>query len=109
MWFTDFARPRTQDPDKELQFMQDILPLLEESEAVAAYAWFVTRKPEPGGGEVIIRTVCKLYHRSAGLVAGRPGHLPAGAEQLYPHQARQILRPVLMKQSHKTQKFGKKT
>ena len=60
MWFTEFARPRTKDPDKELQFMQDILPLLEESEAVAAYAWFVTRKPEPGGGEVINRTVCKL-------------------------------------------------
>ena len=75
MWFTDFARPRTQDPDKELQFMQDILPLLEESEAVAAYAWFVTRKPEPGGGEVIIRTVCKMSGRSPGLVAGRPGHL----------------------------------
>ena len=43
IWFTEFAKPTTRDPEKELVYMKAILPLLEESEAVWRYSWFVQR------------------------------------------------------------------
>ena len=43
IWFTEFAKPTTRDPDKELEYMKAILPMLEESEAVWRYSWFVQR------------------------------------------------------------------
>ena len=45
VWFTEFAKPSTRDPEEELNYMKAILPLLEESEAVWRYSWFVTRWP----------------------------------------------------------------
>jgi len=43
VWFTEFAKPSTRDPDKVLQYMEAILPRLEQSEAVWRYSWFVSR------------------------------------------------------------------
>lgn len=43
IWFTEFAKPSTRDPDKELEYMKAILPMLEDSEAVWRYSWFVQR------------------------------------------------------------------
>ena len=45
VWFTEFAKPSTKDPNVELEYMKEILPKLEASDAVWRYSWFVTRWP----------------------------------------------------------------
>jgi len=45
IWLTEFAKSNTRDPAKVLAFMKQMLPLLEKSEAVFRYSWFVTRFP----------------------------------------------------------------
>merc|ERR1712055_912264 len=51
VWFTEFAKPTTRDPDKELQYMKAILPQLEAAESVRKYSWFVTRFLNPSDKE----------------------------------------------------------
>jgi len=51
IWFTEFAKPSTRDPAKELQYMKDILPYLETSEAIWRYSWFVQRWPKDASGD----------------------------------------------------------
>jgi len=43
VWLTEFACSNTRDPDVALQYMKDILPLLEAADSVWKYSWFVSR------------------------------------------------------------------
>merc|ERR1711934_154208 len=43
IWLTEFAMSGTSNADKVLEFMQDILPMLEAHEGVFKYSWFMNR------------------------------------------------------------------
>jgi len=43
VWLTEFAKPTTRDPEVVLEYMKEILPMLEEAESVWKYSWFVSR------------------------------------------------------------------
>merc|ERR1711936_720193 len=43
IWLTEFAMSGTSNADKVLEFMQDILPMLETHEGVYKYSWFMNR------------------------------------------------------------------
>ncbi|XP_045173776.1 uncharacterized protein LOC123535253 isoform X2 [Mercenaria mercenaria] len=47
IWLTEFACPYDVTVDEQLEFMQAALPLLEESDYVYRYAWYVHRKATP--------------------------------------------------------------
>ncbi|XP_060554518.1 uncharacterized protein LOC132715525 [Ruditapes philippinarum] len=46
IWLTEFACPYATDPQEELDYMASVLPLLEESDQVYKYAWYVHRRAE---------------------------------------------------------------
>ena len=46
IWFTEFAKPSTRDWREERSYMEEMLPWLENSEAIWRYSWFVHRWPK---------------------------------------------------------------
>ena len=48
MWFSEFAKPSTKNPDVVMDYMRQILPMLEEAESVWKYSWFVSRYSKDG-------------------------------------------------------------
>ena len=49
IWLTEFACPGDVTAEKQLEFMKDVLPLLEEAEFVDRYAWYCNRLEDPNG------------------------------------------------------------
>ena len=47
IWLTEFACPGDVNVDKQLQFMKDLLPLLEEADFVDRYSWYCSRLLDP--------------------------------------------------------------
>ena len=47
IWFTEFACSNTREPDVALNYMKEILPMLEEADYVWKYSWFVHKWPFP--------------------------------------------------------------
>ncbi|KAL4223213.1 hypothetical protein ACF0H5_016685 [Mactra antiquata] len=48
IWFTEFACPNTDDPEKELEYMKEILPRLEAAPYIFRYSWFEFRLRSAG-------------------------------------------------------------
>ena len=69
IWFTEFAKSSTKDPQEELEYMKAILPFLESSEAIWRYSWFVHRWPVNGSdhGWYLDRAISLLQDDSATL------------------------------------------
>ncbi|XP_072035950.1 uncharacterized protein [Amphiura filiformis] len=49
IWLTEFACPHTTDPNDQLDYMKEVLPLLEEADFVERYAWYCNRLTDPNG------------------------------------------------------------
>ena len=49
IWFTEFVKPSTRDWREERSYMEEMLPWLENSEAIWRYSWFVHRWPKAAG------------------------------------------------------------
>lgn len=48
IWFTEFACPNTRDPNVALNYMKEMLPMLEKADYIWKYSWFVHRWPFTG-------------------------------------------------------------
>ncbi|XP_072023812.1 uncharacterized protein [Amphiura filiformis] len=57
IFLTEFALPHTDDEDKQLAYMKELLPMLEDAEYVEKYAWFASRK---GTGTGYVKSSCSL-------------------------------------------------
>ena len=61
IWLTEFSRPRTGNEDVILNYMQRVLPLLEEAHYVYKYSWFVHRRTVDG----YVRTETSLMEQDS--------------------------------------------
>ena len=43
IWFTEFAAYREHDEEKVIQYIEELLPLLEHSDFIHRYSWFISR------------------------------------------------------------------
>jgi len=43
LWFTEFAMAKEHNEDKIIQFIKDLLPMLEHADFIYRYSWFITR------------------------------------------------------------------
>ena len=46
IWLTEFALCCTRDEEAVIQFVQEIIPRLEEADYIYKYSWFITRYNE---------------------------------------------------------------
>ena len=69
IWFTEFALPSTKNLEDEMNYMREILPYLESSDAIWRYSWFVQRWPREGSGNVwyLDRVISLLEEDSSAL------------------------------------------
>lgn len=50
IWFTEFAASKTTNPAKQLKYMKEMLPWLENSHMIHRYSWFTHRFTHKGKG-----------------------------------------------------------